>query len=244
MIIHRFTQGDDLPNATAAFVEEDGAWWAGIQKCGAMLALASALAASASQAAVAKQVFSYHQDDPAGNLTATVDEYFWQNPVPPVAYYVPPQQIWVWDEQIPAGSLTATVDEYYWQNPVAPVAGTSLYPQPWTFDEQIPAGSLHGQFDEDFWINLVPPVSSYVVPVIFGYDDTIVPQPIVFIPEDFFWFNPVVSMAPFAPPVFFLFDDGASFPRPPGKFEDHIHMERAPSSEMGVSLFPGMGGAY
>lgn len=87
MTQHFFTS-DDLPNATASFVDEDASWWVGVQKSGATMALAAALALAASQAATAQQVFSFHQDDPA--LTAGyLDEGLWINPVGPQSWPVP-----------------------------------------------------------------------------------------------------------------------------------------------------------
>lgn len=195
-MIHYFGPGDELPNATAGFVAEDSDWWVGIQSAGATLALAAALALATSTAAISTQVFSFHQDDPAGNLYGQFDEDFWQNQVAPVTAYAPPQELWRNDEQIPAGNLTATVDEYFWQNPVAPYVAPIVAPQPWMFDDQTPI--LYGQFDEDFWWNPVPQVQTASIQQPIFDPSEIVPQSVTFAPDEYFWWNPVPVYAGYA----------------------------------------------
>lgn len=155
MSIRYMQKGDEDQCAALAPIkfEDDTAFWAGVQKCGAGIALAAVLAATALSTAQAAIVDSYHQDDPAGKLFGQDDEDFWQNPVAPVPaalgrLYLPDP------EEIPATTLRGQPDEDFWTNPVAPV-------QPWTpfvfRDDDVAVQPVLG-IDEDLWENPVPAV--------------------------------------------------------------------------------------
>ena len=158
MPVTYFHQSDEDQFVAPPSVQFDdgGHWWAGMQACGATLALAATLAASAFSAQVAQAVQLSQQDDPAATLSGQPDEDFWQNPVAPVKasnfVSLPLGDL----EELPAGSLHGPAEEDFWINPVAPVPGkfSPLYlPDP----EEMPASSLHGQPDEDYWQNPVRP---------------------------------------------------------------------------------------
>lgn len=173
-MIHYFSSSpDDLPRAPLAFADdEESGWWVGIQKCGAQLALSAALLLASSTAALATQVFSFHQDDP--KLSATpLDEQTWTNQVAP---YVAPNVVpfpWQLDEQTPA--LTTAVgylDEQAWANPVPPVP--YYIPPQFISDDQVigqPAGQIFD--DNEVWQNQIAPVWGYPVPIVFTIDEAI-----------------------------------------------------------------------
>jgi len=167
-MIHLFGGADELPNATASFVDDESGWWVGIQRCGATLALSAALTLATSTAALATQVFSFHQDDPA--LSAgQYNDYDWQNPVAPIAYYVPPQVI-TDDQVIVPQPAPFQPDEDFWQNQVAPLVAPNIVPSPWTSDEQTPL--LFGQHDEDFWnLQIQQQTWANVIPPPWGFDE-------------------------------------------------------------------------
>lgn len=130
-----------------------------------------------------------HQDDPAGSLTATVDEYFWLNPgVMTSTLYLQPFQPYHDPDEIPAGRLSATVDEYFWLDPGRMTI--TLFPQPIPEDpEAIPAGSLSATVDEYFWQStILPPVAPLIQPLVI--DELIVPIAVVFTPDDAYMLNP------------------------------------------------------
>lgn len=179
MIQHFFTS-DDVPNVTTAhsWVDEDASWWVGVQNAGATMALAAALSLAASQAAIATQVFSFHQDDPA--LTASYqDEQTWQNQVAP---YVAPNIVpapWSFDEQTPA--LTAGyLDEGLWINPVQLVQSWSP-PQLIGDDNEIFQQPVTGIADDnEIWQPLVLAYVAATIPIPPWMSDQadIVPQPV------------------------------------------------------------------
>jgi len=176
---------------TTFFAEDQNAeWWVGVQQCAATIALAAALLVGA-QTVQAIAVLDQPQDDPSGNLSATVDEYFWQNPTPPVAGSLY-QSLPLGDpDEIPAGSLTATVDEYLWFNPTPPVVGSLFVQLPLGDPEEIPAASLTATVDEYFWVN--PAVNCYqpnLIPVIWLFEQNETGVVATFQPEEDFWFNP------------------------------------------------------
>jgi hypothetical protein len=157
-MIHFFGGADELPNASAGYAEADAnGWWSNLQQYGATIALATALTLAASTAALATQVFSFHQDDPAGNLTAgQFNDYDWQDPRPPFLAPAIVPAPFGWHQDDPAGNLSAgQFNDYDWQNPVPPAQyfppqlitdDVIIVPQPATF-----------QPDEDFWQNPVAP---------------------------------------------------------------------------------------
>lgn len=111
MILHRFTQGDELPR----IIDDDPAWWTNIQQYGAAVALSAAITFTSS---LAQSSAAQHQDDPAGNTSATVDEYFWQDPVQHFTTYVPLRLFIADDLIVPQPAMVFQPDEYFWQNPV------------------------------------------------------------------------------------------------------------------------------
>lgn len=140
--------------------DEEGGWWAGVRQCAATVALAAVLSATSLSTAQAVQVYSYHQDDPAGNLKANPEEQYWQNSVAPVpASLLSPQQ-WTFDVQEPAGSLSGQPDEDFWQLGPPSVPATLRWQQQWTFDVQEPAGSLRASANEEYWF--LNPVCSFM----------------------------------------------------------------------------------
>jgi len=192
-------QPDDLPVAAPPPIgfDEDSDWWAGLGKCGAIAALAASLLASTvSATAQARQIFSFHQDEPAGSLYGQADEDLWENPTTPVPGSNQWPQPWAFDTQEPAGSLFGQPDEDLWQNQVPPVAGALRQFTPWE-QEELPAGSLHGQPDEDYWQNPASPVAASLyqqLPYAFEQSET-VPSTILQPDEDFWisWVPPVVA---------------------------------------------------
>lgn len=195
---------DDLPGATAGYVDEDASWWVGVQKCGAQLALATALLLASSTAALATQVFSFHQDDP--QLTAGYqDEQTWQNQVAP---YVAPNLVpdtWSFDEQTP--SLTAGYeDEGLWINPVQLVQ--SWIPPQFISDDQVivpqpPTGIFD---DNEIWQNQVAPyVAPSIVPV-FGTDEQ-TPGYYAILDEDNRWISGVAPIGAYPVPQLFNPDE-------------------------------------
>jgi len=202
-MIHYFTS-DDLPGATAGYVDEDASWWVGVQKCGAQLALTTALALAASTAVLATQVFSFHQDDPL--LTASYqDEHIWQNQVAPfVAPTIFPDP-WLPDEQTPA--LTAGyLEEQTWQDPVQHVLSWS--PPQLFIDDQVivPQPSALIPDDSELWRNDVAPyVAPTIIPPTWAWDEqtpTLVGQ----MDEDF-WVSGVAPIGGYPVPVVVV-DDG------------------------------------
>lgn len=193
---------DAPPQLSASFIDDQSNWWVSIQQCGAVVALAVALSLPA-QAALAQQTANQFQDDPAGSLFSGAEEYYWQNPVPPVpqTFIVPAP--WIYDDQMPV--LFGQPEEYYWQNQVAPVTQNFLYPQQWIFDDQIPALSAPPAFqpDEDFWVNPVAPVWNYQIPVVFTDDVILVPA---FQMDEDFWQNPVAPISAYPVPTVFTDD--------------------------------------
>lgn len=147
-MIHYFGGGDELPTS-ASFVDEDANWWAGVQKCGAILALATAAFLNSASAVQAQSVANSWQDDPAGNLTATVDEYFWQNPVAPVPGYAPPQ-LFLDDQVIVPQPPPFQPDEDYW--PLQPQQQQQfLFPKALTDDDIIVPQPPPLHIDEFYW---------------------------------------------------------------------------------------------
>jgi hypothetical protein len=226
-----FTEFSLSNPATNVVSEEEGDWWSGIGGLGLQIALVVGLAVS-STATIAQTAAVQHQDDPAGNLTATVDEYLWDNPNKPV--YVPPSQVFPdSNEQTP--TLYGQYDEDFWNNPVKPYAELAIYPQQSSFDEQIPAGSLTATVDEYFWQNPAPPI--YIPPwQLIASDEVIVPQAATFQPDEDFWVNPIqpyVAVAAYPQP--WTFDE--QYPVLYGQFdEDFWYNQVAPVT--GLAAYP------
>lgn len=141
--------------------EEDGDWWSGVWNSGLAVAIVTTISTRAGQTTQAQVTANLQQDDPAGNLTATVDEYFWINPaVSNVLINEWPQQFSFDPNEIAFIPVVTIVDEDFWQNPVSPAIGASYQTLPLGIDDQTPF--LFGQFDEDFWQNPVLPVPGSV----------------------------------------------------------------------------------
>lgn len=195
IVYWRPSDEDAPPQLSAAYIDDQSNWWAGIQQCGAVLALGVALSLGASQAALAQQTANQFQDDPAGSLFSGAEEYYWQNPVPPVPQTFVVPAPWIYDEQTPL--LFGQPDEDFWANPVPPV---SSYPVPIVFaDDQIivPQPAVALQPDEDFWQNAVPPVpQTFLYPQQWTFDDQVpaLSAPPAFQPDEDFWMNPVPPM--------------------------------------------------
>jgi hypothetical protein len=114
----------------------------------------------------------------------TPDEDYWQNLLQPSVGTLLWPNPWFHQDD-PAGSLSGQPDEDFPGPVPPPVQLTFLWPQQWTFDVQEPAGSLYVIPDESQW---TPPSPWAVISAAAVTDDeVIVPQPVVFQPEEEFW---------------------------------------------------------
>lgn len=209
---HPNDEGQLVPPPPISF-DEDTAWWAGVQKCGATIALAAVIAATALSTAQAATVDSYHQDDPAGKLFGQYDEDFWENPVPPVQ--APPPAIVFRDDDVAFTQPPPLhVDDDSRANPAPAIIADQRIPAPWIFDGG-DAGNLSGQPDEDYWQNPVPPVPftfAWPNPSQFEQHD---PAGSLFgQPDEDYWQNRVRPAVTPPPPTFFTDDDVAVTPPP------------------------------
>lgn len=167
MILHRFTQSDDLPNATAAFVDEQ-TWVNPV----------------APYVAPTVMLDPWLADEQVPALTAAyLDEQTWMDPVQHVLSFPVPQLIS--DDQVivPQPPQGIGDDNEIWLNPVLPYVAPYLVPSP-AVDEQTPA--LVGRMDEDFWINGVAPVGAYPVPALIT-DDGNFARPVI--ASQILWLN-------------------------------------------------------
>ena len=124
------------------------------------------------------------QDEQTPALTGQPDEDLWWNQVPLQQFqYISPLP-WAGDEQTPA--LYGVPDEVLWWNQTAPVLQAFLVPNPW-FHQDDPAGSLYGPPDDVFWNPAA--IQSWPVVQPFTDDETIVPQPGPFSPDEDLWLN-------------------------------------------------------
>jgi hypothetical protein len=157
-----------------ATFDEDYGWWAGIQRCGATLALAAAMSVTVAQAKQSKQVFSYHQDDPGGaNLHVVPDDIPWLNYVAPV-----PRQNW---QKLPYFFDTPEIvaqpppfrpDDDSWTNPAAHVWAQSQKPVYAYVTDEIVLQSATFLPDEDYWPNPVPPALTWWKSYVFAEANT------------------------------------------------------------------------
>lgn len=163
--------------------DEDSDWWAGVQKCGATLALAASLALTGAHTAQAISVSHQPQDEAASQPVVPIqNEDFWQNPAAQV-------QARIWQPlpySFDAAEFTSTFDEDYWQNAVRPVIASLAWPQPFWDQNDFIGYTL----DEDYWIQPLPNRAATLLwqP---PQDVEIVPQPAVpFIPDEDYWQAP------------------------------------------------------
>lgn len=185
-VVYRHQPDEAITWQTIAF-DEQGEWWAGVHQCAARVALATALLATAVSTTQAKQVFSYHQDDPAGFLAAVPDDLPWQNQVAPVQGRVYQNLPYLYDAvEIVPQPPPFIPDDDSWKNPVPSTAYTVFERLPLNQEDDFP--TLYGALDEDFWTNPVLPAQlNFRQPYLFHAGE-IFPQP--FQPDEDFWMNP------------------------------------------------------
>jgi hypothetical protein len=140
-MIQYFWPSDDEQLAgqwTDSHFDEDGAWWATVQQCGATLALAVTLALTASTTSLASQVFSQVQDDPAGSLVNNplVQEEYWQNPVAPLNW--PQTSVFTDDDVHPTFVSAFTPDDGDFAALVPPVQASNFVGLPLGVDDATP----------------------------------------------------------------------------------------------------------
>jgi hypothetical protein len=167
-----------------AYLDDDSAWWSGLQHCAAVVALAAASVVAPVQAI---QVADQPQDEPIPPSTFHLDEDLYQ---PPAAWIVPVEYPQPYSfEQNESGNLRGHPDEDYWQNTAAPQEATLEYPQQFSFEQNETAGSLRGQPDEDFWIPRAQPAIPNVAPWPFSFDagEIAFASAPSFIPAEGFW---------------------------------------------------------
>lgn len=90
MAVVYFHQPEELAPGKSTPLDDDSSnWWAGAQRCFATAAVAAVLAGSAFAAALDRNL--QQQTDEVGpqSVAQAVDEYYWQNPTPPV-----PASLW------------------------------------------------------------------------------------------------------------------------------------------------------
>jgi hypothetical protein len=173
---------------------EDADWWVGAQKAGATLALAVTLALTSASTAIATQVFSQSQDDPAGSLFSNplVQEEYWQNPVPPVNW---PQTAVFTDDDIHVQFVQVfTPDDGDWKNLVAPVQATNYIQLPLGIDDQTPQFAVVNAVTDDnesIWSPQIQPWEPNWTLLFFLDDGSTVP---VFQYDEDFW---VSGVAPY-----------------------------------------------
>lgn len=192
--------------------DEDGGWWAGLQRAGAVFAIAATLALSAASTTVASTVFSQHQDDPfLVAVQPDLPEEYWQNPVAPVVW--PQPSVITADDTFLTYIQINTIDEDFWQNGVAPVPATNYVKLPFLDPEelsQFPAATNHLD-DSALWVPQLNPFD-YDWNVLFFLDDgSWVPA---MEPDEDFW-APQIPSQLWAPPAQpFRASDDTDFPRP------------------------------
>jgi hypothetical protein len=222
---------DPLPT----MIEVEGDWWAGVQQCASRVALAASMVLAVASTTQARQVFSYHQDDPV--LKGAAEEYYWQNPVQPIPASLLAPKPWIFDEQTPALSQPAVLppDEDFYSPPlpwksIAPIVFSDdevaapepldedfwAAPPPWptlaitklfTDDDLALAQPVLFQPDEDFWKSGVAQVSGWWISKAFSDDDLPLTQPVTLQADEDFWFNPVLPIqAPSFCPQQWTFD--------------------------------------
>lgn len=172
------------------------------------------------------QQWTFDVQEPAGNLFGPIrDEDFWLNPVRPQPASIYQALPYLTDpEEIPANSLRGQPEEFYWREGPAPTVASLLWPQPfwdqndfvgYTLDEDYwqnavapvvtkttaqpysdPNDFVGYTLDEDYLLSLTPRFQSvnFVLPQFDGSE--IVPQPIIFRPEEDFWYAPTCMVQP------------------------------------------------
>jgi hypothetical protein len=211
-MIRYFWPSDDeqlAGQSKIAFHAEDGDWWAGVQKCGATLALAASLALTAASTVQARQVFSWQQDDPL--LHGQPDELYWQQPAALTAASTV-CRLFTDDDVIVPQAVAFGPEEEFWVNPIRPVQWSP--PIVFRDDDTIVPQPVPFQPDEDFWINPVQSVqASFIWPQQFAFDEQ---SPVLFgqFDEDFWQAPPPWNLWKFVQ----AFADDSDFPTPPAAF--------------------------
>lgn len=153
---------DPLAGASKiAFHSENAEWWVGVQSCAARFAIATLLALTSVATSQAIAVYSYRQDDPAGNLKAVPEELYWQNPVAPAPPTILARSQSAFDVQEPSGNLHVQPEADFWTSGVIPVSQAIWQPLPYFFstEEVVPQPVLF-QPDEDYWQGWTPPIAA------------------------------------------------------------------------------------
>lgn len=204
--------------STVVTHEEADSWWSGAQNSFASVALAAALAITATLSGNSQTVTTAHQDDPiytgGGGVAFSqgpwpyqtryiqsdadamvfapshpLDEDYWQNQTPPVPATLGP--LYLPDpEEIPARTLRGVAEEDYWQ--LGPPAVQATLGRLYYWDsEDVPP--LRGQPDEDYWQNQVNPVPAtlrYPEPSVFDEQYPVLSG----LPDELYWQNPVAPV--------------------------------------------------
>ena len=215
---------------------EDAEWWVGAQKCGAVLALAAVLTATAVSTTLASSVFSQFQDDPAGSLVGNplVYEEYWQNPVAPVNW--PQPSVFTDNDHHPTFVESFQTDEDFWRNPVAPVAAsnTLAFALPFTEQDQTPQFPTTVPVVDESDFTLAPPWEPTWTLLFFLDDGSTVPA---FQPDEDFWVNPVApQLWPTANQPFRAADDDSYAQSFLGN-DEHYWWPQIPSLPDGLRLF-------
>jgi len=119
--------------------DEDAAWWAGVQRHGAVAALATFLALATTSTALATQVFSQAQDEPGLTATPLVYEEYWQNPVAPLNW--PQTSVFSDDDVHPTFVASFTPDDGEWRPLIGPVAASNFVQLPFIELDNLPQES-------------------------------------------------------------------------------------------------------
>lgn len=195
----------------SAKLSEDADWWVGVQRAGATLALAGALALTAVSTTIAASVFSQSQDDPAGSLVVIPtppDEAYWANPVPPLWYnnFLPFADNDTQSQYV----NNSTQDEDFWVSGVAPISQSFFIQLPLVEHDDFPQfpAQVNPLDDGGLWAPQIPPADLDWNVLFFLDDGSWVPA---LQPDEDFWapqIAPVVWPMPAQP---FRADDGEQF---------------------------------
>ena len=151
------------------------------------------------------------EEIPAGTLWAVPEEFYWQNPVAPVAAAIFQRLPYLPDpEELPAGSLLkfTSPDEDYWQNPqitqITRIPPSLYQPLPVAAGESaevIPPVVF--QPEEDFWKNPAAPVPLAFGPLYLPDPEEIPAGTLEGQPDEDYWQNPQITQITQTPPSFY-----------------------------------------
>lgn len=198
-LIHIKQPDEAITWRTIAF-DEEGGFWAGVQKAGAIIALAGALAATANQAAVASAASAQWQDELPTTLAH--EEYSQTKIVQSFPASVQPAVI---DQN---DFLGHTPEEDYQLQKV-------IWPQQTVQHPLFDTPEYVFQPDEDYDLQSVLWPQQTPQQQVF-YQDEVVPQPVVFVPDEDY--NLLMFSMPVPPVIMPIIDSSDLFvfiPPPP-----------------------------